>query len=178
MIDQTGTSRICDDCHECFCEDTHKIDRPSRLPLRRSRQHKTNRPTSVRTWRIIVTVTLIALASVYVASAAISLSTSVPSTQNFNSMGIPVSNVTPSNLPADFRQDQPATPRTLGTFSSAATTTTRAAGANVLTNAASGCYNFGAGTTTLGDADRAVGFLSSDTFTRSGNLYGQFVNNT
>src|SRR5690349_14901854 len=154
------------------------FDRPSRLPLRRSRQHKTNRPTSVRTWRIIVTVTLIALASVYVASAAISLSTSVPSTQNFNSMGIPVSNVTPSNLPADFRQDQPATPRTLGTFSSAATTTTRVAGANVLTNAANGCYNFGAGTTTLGDADRAVAFISSDTFTRSGNLYGQFVNNT
>jgi len=74
------------------------FDRPSRLPLRRTRQHKTNRPNLARTWRIIATVTLVALASVYVAFAAISLSTSIPYTQNFTSMGIPVSNPAPSNL--------------------------------------------------------------------------------
>src|SRR6185503_6438809 len=154
------------------------FDRPSRLPLRRTRQQKTNRPTIVRTWRIIATVTLIALLSVYVAFAAISLSTSVPSTQNFTSMGIPLTNPAPSLLPADFRQDTIAGVRALGTFFSASTQTARVGGANVSTIAANGSYNFGAGTTTLGDGDRAPGFISSGTATMSGNLYAQFVNNT
>src|ERR1043165_894785 len=145
------------------------FDRPSRLPLRRTRQQKTNHPTSVRTWRIIATVILIALASAYVASAAISLSTSVPYTQNFTSLGIPLSNPAPSHLPADFRQD---------TIAAVSTQTARVGGANVSTTAANGSYNFGAGTTTLGDADRAAGFISSGTATMSGNLYAQFVNNT
>jgi endonuclease G len=154
------------------------FDRPSRLPLRRTRQQKTNRPNLARTWRIIATVTLIAFASVYVAFAAISLSTSIPYTQNFTSMGIPLSNPAPSNLPVDFRQDTIAAARTLGSFSSASTQTARVGGANVSTTAANGSYNFGAGTTTLGDADRAAGFISSGTATMSGNLYAQFVNNT
>src|SRR5215204_8584 len=161
-----------------FWEDTHMFERPSRLPLRRTRQQKTNRPTLVRTWRIIATVTLIALGSVYVAFAAISLSTSTPYTQNFTSMGIPLTNPAPSNLPVDFRQDTIAAVRTLGSFSSANTQTARVGGANVSTIAANGSYNFGAGTSTLGDADRAVGFISSGTATMSGNLYGQFLNNT
>jgi hypothetical protein len=45
-------------------------------------------------------------------------------------------------------------------------------------SAVSGTYNFGAGATTLGSADRAVGFLASDTGTQSGNLYAELVNNT
>src|SRR5215204_5429418 len=161
-----------------FWEDTHMFERPSRLPLRRTRQQKTNRPNLVRTWRIIATVTLIAFASVYVAFAAISLSTSVPYTQDFTSMGIPLTNPAPSNLPADFRQDTIAAVRTLGSFSSASTQTARVGGANVSITAANGSYNFGAGTSTLGDADRAAGFISSGTATMSGNLYAQFVNNT
>ena len=154
------------------------FDRPSRLPLRRTRQQKSNRPNLASTWRIIATVTLIALASVYVAFAAISLSTSIPYTQDFTSMGIPLSNPAPSNLPADFRQDTIAAVRTLGSFSSSNTQTARVGGANVSTTAANGSYNFGAGTTTLGNADRAAGFISSGTATMSGNLYAQFVNNT
>jgi len=154
------------------------FDRPSRLPLQRTRQHKTNRPNLARTWRIMATVTLVALASVYVVFAAISLSTSIPYTQNFTSMGIPVSNPAPSNLPVDFRQDTIAAVRTLGSFSTANTQTARVGGANVAINAANGSYNFGAGTTTLGDADRAPGFISSGTATMSGNLYAQFVNNS
>jgi len=148
------------------------------MPLRRTRQQKANHPNLARAWRIIATVILIALASVYVAFAALSLSTSIPYTQNFTSMGIPVSNPAPSNLPVDFRQDTIAAVRTLGSFSSGNTTTARVGGANVAINAANGSYNFGAGTTTLGDADRAVGFISSGTATMSGNLYAQFVNNT
>ena len=154
------------------------LDRQSRLPLRRTRQQKNHRPATRRTWRIVATVTLVALASVYVAFAAISLSTSIPYTQNFASMGIPLTNPAPSSLPADFRQDTIAAARTLGNYFSASVQTNRVGGANVSTTAANGSYNFGAGTTTLGDADRAAGFISSGTATMSGNLYGQFVNNT
>jgi endonuclease G len=154
------------------------FDRQSRLPLRRTRQQKTNGPSQVRTWRLVATVVLIALASVYVAFAAISLSTSVPYTQNFSSMGIPLTNPAPSNLPADFRQDTISAPRSVGSFSAASTQTARVGGANVSTTAANGSYNFGTGTTTLGDSDRAVGFISSATATMSGNLYAQFNNNT
>src|SRR5215210_6335423 len=154
------------------------FDRQSRLPLRRTCQKKNNRPTPVRTWRLIATVIVVALASVYVAFAAISLSTSISYTQNFNGMGIPLTNPAPSNLPADFRQDTISSPRTLGSFFSGSTQTARVGGANVSTIAANGSYNFGAGTTTLGNTDRAVGFISSGTATMSGNLYAQFVNNT
>ena len=145
---------------------------------RQTRQQKTCRPTRVRTFRIASTVTVVAFASVYVAFAAISLSTSVPSTQNFNSMGIPVTSPAISNLPADFRQETIVPPRTLGSVSGGSSTTSRAAGANVPSNASPGSYNFGAGTATLGNSDRALGFISSATTAGSGNLYGQFQNNT
>lgn len=150
----------------------------TRLPLRRTRQQKTRRPNRVRAWRIVATVTVITLASVYVAFAAISLSTSVPYSQNFNSMGIPVTSPAISNLPADFRQETIVPPRTLGSFSGGTLTTSRAAGANMPNNASPGSYNFGAGTATLGNSDRAFGFLSSATTAGSGNLYGNFQNNT
>lgn len=129
-------------------------------------------------WRLVATVTLVALASAYVAFAAISLSTSIPYTQNFTSMGIPLTNPAPSALPADFRADTISAVRTLGVYGAASAQTNRVGGANVSTTAANGSYNFGAGTSTLGDADRAAGFISSGTATMSGNLYAQFVNNT
>src|SRR5215216_7697116 len=154
------------------------FDRQSRLPLRRTRQQKPRRSSPIRTWRLVTTVILIALASAYVAFAAISLSTSVPSTQNFAGMGIPLTNPAPSSLPADFRQDTLSAVRTLGVFGAGSTQTARVGGANVSITAANGSYNFGAGTSTLGDADRAVGFISSGTATMSGNLYAQFNNNT
>ena len=154
------------------------FDSQSRLPLRRTRQQQTHRPARVRTFRIVATVTVVAFASVYVAFAAISLSTSVPSSQNFDSMGIPVTSPAVSNLPADFRQETIVPPRTLGSLSGASATTSRAAGANMLSSASPGSYNFGAGTATLGNSDRALGFISNATTAGSGNLYGQFQNNT
>src|SRR6185295_11616375 len=78
----------------------------------------------------------------------------------------------------DFRQETIVPPRTLGSFSGGSTTTSRAAGANMLSNASPGSYNFGAGTATLGNSDRALGFISSATTAGSGNLYGNFQNNT
>ncbi len=152
--------------------------RQTRQSLRRTRRQKTTRPTLVRTWRVAATVTLFALVSVCVAFAAISLSTSIAYTQNFDGMGIPLSNPAPSSLPADFRQDTISAARTLGSFPSASNQTPRVGGANVATNASNGSYNFGAGTSSLGDADRAVGFIASGTATMSGNLYAQLLNNT
>lgn len=150
----------------------------TRSALRRTRRKKTTGPTLIRTWRVVTIASVLALVSVYVAFAALSLSTTVPYTQNFAGMGIPASNPAPSSLPADFRQDTISAVRTLGVYGSASAQTARVGGANVATNAANGSYNFGAGTTTLGDADRAAGFISSGTATMSGNLYAQFLNNT
>jgi hypothetical protein len=113
----------------------------------------------------------------YVAHAAISVSTS-PYSQNFDGMGIPATGTTSSTLPTDFRVDNPATVRTVGSFSVASSTVGRAGGANLSTSASNGIYNFGSGTAALGGSDRAVGFLSSGTATASGNLYAQLVNNT
>ena len=156
--------------------------RKSRQPLRRTRQQKTRqqnyRPALIRTWRMVTIIAVVALVSVYVAFAAISLSTTTPYTQNFDSLGIPLSSPTPSNLPVDFRQETISAVRTLGSFSSGSTQTLRVAGANLSTTAANGSYNFGAGTTALGNSDRAPGFLASGTATMSGNLYAQLVNNT
>ncbi|HEV2834171.1 MAG TPA: DNA/RNA non-specific endonuclease, partial [Pyrinomonadaceae bacterium] len=152
--------------------------RKLRLPLSRTRRQRTGRPALVRTWRLVTIVVVVALVSVYVAFASISLSTSVAYTQNFGSMGIPVTNPAPSNLPADFRVETISAVRTLGSFGSGAVTTARVGGANVSTTAANGSYNFGAGTTTLGNSDRAAGFISSGTSTMSGNLYAELVNNT
>lgn len=146
--------------------------------LRRTSRQKTHRPALTRTWRVVVTVAVVALVSVYVAFAAISLPTSAAYVQNFDSMNIPLSSPTPSNLPADFRVLTLTVPRNVGAFGSASTQTLRIGGANVPTNAANGAYNFGAGTSSLGNADRAPGFIASGTATASGNLYGQFVNNT
>jgi len=154
------------------------FERQSRLPFRRTRTKKSHRPAHIRTWRLVATVALVALASAYVAFAAISLSTSIPYTQNFASMGIPLTNPAPSALPADFRQDTISAVRTLGVYGAGSTQTNRVGGANVSTTAANGSYIFVAGTSNLGDADRAVGFISSGTATMSGNLYAQFVNNT
>src|SRR5215470_9134457 len=127
-------------------------------------------------------VFLVAIAS-SILIAAISLSTTAPYTQNLDSLGIPPNTTTPSTLPLDFRADATSTSnsadvRKLGSFSLAGTTTARAGGANLSTSASNGIYNFGAGTTSLGDSDRAVGFLASGTATASGNLYAQLVNNT
>ena len=156
--------------------------RKSRLPFRRTRQHQTGqqktRPALIRTWRVMITVAVVALVSVYVAFAAISVSKSIAYTQSFDTLGIPLSSPTPSNLPVDFRQETISAVRTLGSFSSGQVQTLRVGGANLSTTAANGSYNFGAGTTALGNSDRAAGFLASGSATLSGNLYARLANNT
>jgi endonuclease G len=122
---------------------------------------------------VITAFAIVAMLSVYLVSAAISLSTSTAATQNFDGIGATAT----ATLPADFRADRLATVRTVGTYAAAGTATTQAGGANLSTSAANGIYNFGSGTTATGP-DRAIGFLASGTGTTSGNLYAQYVNNT
>src|SRR2546430_5307278 len=110
-----------------------------------------------RLYIVLGAISLLALASVLVVYAAISLSTTTAYTQNFDGLGIPTS-ATPTpapSLPADFRVDALTTVRTVGTFAGAGTTIPRAGGANLSTSASNGIYNFGAGTTTFGGSDRA-----------------------
>ncbi|HMG36330.1 MAG TPA: DNA/RNA non-specific endonuclease [Blastocatellia bacterium] len=122
---------------------------------------------------LVVILTLVALPSLFLTRAAISLSTVTPATQNFDGIGTTAT----AALPADLRADRPATVRTVGTFAAAGSATTQAGGANLSTSAANGIYNFASGTTATGP-DRAVGFLSSGTATASGNLYAQYTNNS
>src|SRR5262245_54436355 len=118
------------------------------------------------------------LASTYAILAAVSLSTTVPVSQPFDGMGIPATATSVSTLPVDFRVNNPGAVRTVGNFAAAASTLGRAGGANLSSSAANGIYSFGAGTATLGNSDRAVGFLSSGTATQSGNLYVKLTNDT
>src|SRR5688572_25406449 len=118
--------------HDCFERIPNMFARKSRLPFRRTRQQQTTqqnyRPALIRTWRVATTVAVVALVSVYVAFAAISLSTSIAYTQNFDSLGIPLSSPTPSNLPVDFRVETISVVRTLGSFSSGNVQTLRVGG--------------------------------------------------
>src|SRR6266508_4434127 len=119
-------------------------------------------------------ISLLAFISIYIAFAAISLSTSTAYTQNFDGIGTSAT----ATLPTDWKVDKQTTAvRTVGTYGAATTTTNLAGGASLSSSAGNGIYNFGSGTTTTGP-DRAIGFLASGTGTASGNLYAQLVNNT
>src|SRR5262249_15033689 len=137
-----------------------KIARPFKVP-------------AVRRTLLMTSIIAMALSSVLLVRAAISLSTATPATQNFDGIGITAT----AALPSDFRVDKLTTVRTVGTYSAAVTEASLRGGANLSPTASNGIYNFGSGTTTTGP-DRAVGFLSSGSGTMSGNLYAQYVNNT
>ncbi|MBP8976180.1 MAG: hypothetical protein KBG83_05620, partial [Bacteroidetes bacterium] len=81
-----------------------------------------------------------------------------------------------ATLPSGWKVDKSSTVRILGSFSSAIDTTERIGGNKMASNAANGIYNFGAGIDTSA-VDRAVGWLSSGSATKSGNLYVQLTNN-
>jgi hypothetical protein len=107
------------------------------------------------------------------ASAAISLTSGSPATQNFDALGI----IQTATLPTDWRADKNATARTLGTWAAGATATEQYAGTNMGSSAANGIYNYGAGVYNVA-TDRALGFISSGTATKSGNIYAYYQNNT
>ncbi len=93
--------------------------------------------------------------------------------QNFDGIGTTAT----ASLPTDWKADKNTTARTLGNYASAVTATEVVDGASVSASATNGIYNMGSGTTDTG-SDRAIGFLSSGTATKSGNLYLKITNNT
>lgn len=101
---------------------------------------------------------------------AINISTDFPAGESFDFMG-PSATAT---LPTDWRVDKSATVRTLGTYSAALTATELVAGNN-MGIAAGGIYNFGAGPAASA-TDRAVGFLTSTSPIKTGNLYVKLTN--
>lgn len=91
-------------------------------------------------------------------------------TQDFDSIGASAT----ATLPADWKTDKQLTARTVGTFAAAVTATERVDGQNVSSTAGNGIYNLGAPTDDA--TDRAIGWLSSSSATKSGNLYLEMVN--
>jgi hypothetical protein len=124
--------------------------------------------------RLLLTPALAILSQSPGAIAAIHLSVGTPYTQDFDSMGPNALAI----LPPDFRVDKQLAVRTVGTFASAGAATERVGGANLSSSAANGIYNYGAGATSTGGTNRAVGFLSSGSGTFSGNVYAEFYNGT
>lgn len=80
-----------------------------------------------------------------------------------------------ATLPSDWRVDKSTTVRLVGSYASAATATERSGGDSMSSSAGNGIYNFGAGAAESA-TDRAVGFLSSSSATKSGNLYVRLDN--
>ncbi len=129
-----------------------------------------NRHLTSRVLFLIVLLTVCALAfsgTVY----AINLTTT--SSENFDSLGT----VQIATLPTDWKVDKNATVRTLGTYTAAGTVTEQYAGNNMSGTATNGIYNYGAGVYNTA-TDRAVGWISSSSATKSGNLYVKYTNTT
>lgn len=93
--------------------------------------------------------------------------------QNFDSIGT----AQIATLPANWRADKHTTERTLGTWAAAGTVTEQRSGDNMSQTAQNGIYNFGAGVPATA-TDRAIGWVSSASATKSGNLYVHLENNT
>ena len=124
-------------------------------------------------FRLSLVGALFMLAAASPARAQISLPTASPYTQDFDTLGTSAA----AALPASWKVDKLTTAQTVGAFAAAGTATELIAGNGMAVNAANGIYNYGAGVANAA-TDRAPGWLSSGTATKSGNLYAQFVNGT
>ncbi len=100
--------------------------------------------------------------------------------ESFDSIGTAAD----ATLPSGWRIDKQASPRVVGTFGAAGTTTISHAGGGMSSGSTNSIYNFGAGAAASGPAywldstDRALGWLATGTTigsggTKSGNLYVQ-----
>ena len=92
--------------------------------------------------------------------------------QNFDTMLISAT----AKLPTGWRANTVSTPRTVGSYFTAQNTTQFIAGANMPSPASGGIYNFGAGTTSNGNGDRAVGGLNTSSNPTSVNLFLDLIN--
>lgn len=105
--------------------------------------------------------------------AQVPMSSNFVYSENFDSLG--TSQI--ATLPADWKVDKNAFARTLGNYAGAVLLTEQIDGNDMPTNAANGIYNYGAGVPNLA-VDRAIGWISSGTGTKSGNLYLHLQNTT
>ncbi|MEN6446083.1 MAG: chitobiase/beta-hexosaminidase C-terminal domain-containing protein [Candidatus Cloacimonas sp.] len=117
-------------------------------------------------------VMLLALAFLGSLSAQVNIQSGQTLTQNFDVLGTSAT----ATMPASWKADKNTTVRLVGTYSAAVTATERNGGNSMTDSAGNGIYNFGAGDPTTA-TDRAVGFLSSSSATKSGNVYVQLSNN-
>ena len=107
-------------------------------------------------WVSILFVLVISLNNARPVRAAVSLSTTTPYTQDFNSLGTSAI----AELPTDWRVSRDdANCRTVGKYSDAGSSTQRTGGNSLPDGATAGIYNFGAGNFDVA-TDRAVGFFS------------------
>lgn len=93
-------------------------------------------------------------------------------TQNFDVLGTSAT----ATIPTGWKADKNTTVRSVGTYSAAGTATEQRAGNNMSSSATNGIYNYGAGDAATA-TDRAIGFISSGSATKSGNVYVQLTNN-
>lgn len=98
--------------------------------------------------------------------------TNVVVDQNFNSLGT----VATAGLPLDWKVSKEGDVRKVGSYGTAAIATERLGGKGLTSSASNGIYNFGAGE--AANEPRAVGFISSGSATKSGNLYYKWTNGT
>lgn len=92
-------------------------------------------------------------------------------TRNFDIIGGSAT----ATLLTDWRAFKSSTAGALGTWATGVTATERNGGNNMSTTAGNGIYNFGAGDAATA-ADRAIGFLSSSSSTKSGCLMTKVTN--
>jgi hypothetical protein len=105
--------------------------------------------------------------------AAYAINLTTTSSENFNGIGTSAT----AALPTDWRVDKNTSVRALGTYAAAVTATELRAGNSMSSSAQNGIYNYAAGDPTTG-TDRAVGWISSASATKSGNLYAKYTNTT
>ncbi len=93
--------------------------------------------------------------------------------ENFYSLG----NNATATLPTNWKASKEITVTTVGSYNAvtAVDKTERLGGSNLTSSASNGIYNFGVDT---GYTHRAVGFISSGSATKSGNLYYKWTNDT
>jgi hypothetical protein len=92
--------------------------------------------------------------------------------QNFDAIGDDAN----ATLPAGWKVDVTTGLNTVGSYAAAQTTTDRRAGAGMNSASNSGIYNFGAGTTTQGNGDRAIGGITDGSSDKSINVYFDLLN--
>ncbi len=122
--------------------------------------------------RKTILLVLFALLAIGAAFGQVTIQAGQTVSQSFDAVGTAAT----ATLPTGWKADKNATVRLVGSYSSAVTATERNGGDAMISSAGNGIYNFGAGPATTA-TDRAIGFLSSGSATKSGNVYLQLTNN-